>query len=98
MTKKCNDLTRREAIINAGKIAAGAAVVSVGAHSLISPARATTPSFPWGYKKLDLQQVGDLAYNEWYKSFCCQAVVTAGINPLQTKIGEPYASLPLSAF
>ena len=98
MTKKCNDLTRREALITVGKIAAGAAVVSVGAQSLITPARATTASFPWGYKKLDLQHVGDLAYEEWYKTYCCQAVVTGIIKPLQTKIGEPYASLPLNAF
>ncbi len=98
MTKKCNDLTRREAIINAGKIAAGAAVVSVGAQSLITPARATTASFPWGYKKLDLQEVGDIAYHAWYGKYCCQAVAEGLLVPLQKSIGEPYASLPMAAF
>ena len=98
MTKKSINLTRREAIINAGKIAAGAAVVTAGAQTLITPAIAKTASHPWGYTKLDLQEVGDIAYEEWYKSFCCQAVVTGIIKPLQAKIGEPYASLPLNAF
>ncbi len=98
MDKTKNELSRRDAIIGAGKIATGAAILSVGASGLLTPAKVKAASFPWGYKKLDLQEVGDIAYETWYKSFCCQAVVSGILKPLQKKIGEPYASLPLDAF
>ncbi len=73
-------------------------VVSVGASALISNANAGTQKFPWGYTKLDLQEVGSIAYENWYKKFCTYAVVSGLIMPLQKKMGEPYASLPLEAF
>ncbi len=92
------EISRREVLIGAGTIAAGAAIVSVGASGLISPSRAKAAQFPWEYKKLDLQEVGDIAYNAWYGKFCCQAVVEGLLVPLQKSIGEPYASLPLDAF
>ena len=91
-------ISRRDALIGVGKVAAGAAIISAGATSLIKAAPARAAQFPWGYKKLDVQQVGDIAYETWYKSFCCQAVVTGVLQPLQKSIGEPYASLPLDAF
>lgn len=91
-------VTRREALIGAGKVAVGAAIVTAGASSLITPNKAFAAKFPWGYKKLDLQEVGEIAYNAWYGKFCCQSVVEGIIRPLQKSIGEPYASLPLDAF
>jgi hypothetical protein len=95
--KKC--LTRRDALIGAGKIAAGAAIVTVGAGSLVTTASANKPAaFPWGYKKIDPQVAGDVAYESWYKGFCCYAVVSGVLQPLQKSMGEPYASLPLMAF
>ena len=42
--EKKNCLSRRDAIIGAGKLAAGAAIVSVGANSIISPASAKQPA------------------------------------------------------
>ncbi len=91
-------VTRREALIGAGKVAVGAAIVTAGASTLLTPSRTVAATFPWGYKKLDLQEVGDIAYNAWYGKFCCQAVVEGILKPLQKSIGEPYASLPLDAF
>ena len=98
MSEKKLNLSRRDALIGAGKVAAGAAIVSLGASRLITTAEAKTASFPWGYKKLDLQEVGEIAYEAWYGKFCCQAVVEGLLKPLQKSIGEPYASLPLNAF
>ena len=92
------ELSRREALIGAGKVAAGAAIVTAGASQLVKSAHASAAKFPWGYKKLNLQEVGDIAYNAWYGKFCCQAVVEGVLKPLQKSIGEPYASLPLDAF
>jgi hypothetical protein len=55
-------LTRRDALIGAGKIAAGAAIVSVGAGSLVTSASAKKPAaFLWGYKKIDPQSAGNVA-------------------------------------
>lgn len=95
---KKTELSRREALIGAGKIAAGAAVVSAGASGLLSPQEAEASSWPYGYKKLNLQHVGEIAYATWYKKFCCQAVATGLLKPLQKKIGGPYKNLPLDAF
>lgn len=98
MSNERHQISRRDALIGAGKVAAGAVLISAGTTSLISPAPAFAATFPWGYKKLALQHVGEIAYETWYKKLCCQAVVTGIIKPLQQKIGEPYASLPLDAF
>ena len=77
-------LSRRDAIIGAGKLAAGAAIVTAGAHGLITPASASKPAaFPWGYKKIDPQLAGNIAYENWYKGFCCYAVVSGVLAPLQ---------------
>ncbi|OGQ95953.1 MAG: hypothetical protein A2521_02795 [Deltaproteobacteria bacterium RIFOXYD12_FULL_57_12] len=92
-------ISRREAIIGAGKFAAGAAIVTLGAQVLPARVKAATPAaWPWGYKKLDVQEVGNLAYENWYKNFCCYAVVSGLLMPLQKSIGEPFTSLPLEAF
>jgi len=98
MKDEKKEISRREVLIGVGKAAAGAAIVSVGASGMIAPGNIKAAQFPWGYTRLDIQHVGDIAYNEWYKSFCCQAVATGILKPLQKKIGEPYASLPLDAF
>lgn len=93
-----HEVSRREVLVGVGKVAAGAAIISVGASGLVMPERIKAAQFPWGYKKLDLQEVGDIAYNAWYGKFCCQAVAEGLLKPLQKSIGEPYASLPLDAF
>jgi hypothetical protein len=91
-------LSRRDALIGIGKVAAGAVVVSAGASGLTLAAKAKAVEFPWGYTKLNLQLVGETAYEGWYKKLCSYAVVSGVLAPLQKKIGEPFASLPLDAF
>ena len=98
MHKEKKELSRRDALIGMGKIAAGAVIASAGTSAFISPAKAKTAKFPWGYKKIDPRLVGEIAYENWYKKYCCYAVVSGILEPLQKKIGEPYASLPLDAF
>jgi len=94
-------ISRREALVGSGKVAAGAALLSYGAASLFTPAMAMakeTVKFPWGYTKIDPAEAGAIAYNNWFKHFCCYAVVSGILEPLQREIGDPYASLPLIAF
>ncbi|MBU0730245.1 MAG: C-GCAxxG-C-C family protein [Proteobacteria bacterium] len=99
MSEKQCDLSRREALIGAGKLAVGAAVLTLGTSGVVTTVLANKPAtFPWGYKKIDPQEAGNIAYENWYKGFCCFAVVSGILQPLQREIGEPYSSLPLMAF
>jgi len=92
--------SRRELLIGTGKLAAGAAVVSVGASALINNANASSgpQPTPWGYVKLDPAKVAQAAYDNWYKHYCCYAVAESIIAPLREKIGGPYKNLPVEAF
>jgi hypothetical protein len=91
-------LSRRELIIRAGTFTAGAAIASAGVPELVSKAEAKRPAkHPWGYTKLDPKEVGQIAYDNWYKNFCCYAVASGILIPLQKKIGEPYTLFPLES-
>jgi hypothetical protein len=91
-------ISRRQLLTGAGKAAAGLAIVSAGALSLASGASAKEAPYPFGYKKLDPKKVADLAYENWYKNFCCYATSSAILLPLREKVGGPYNTLPVEAF
>ncbi len=105
MTRRCHneqspekiELTRRKLLAGAGKLAAGAALATAGGFSLASMASAKS-TYPWPHKKIDVQEAGNIAYENWYKDYCCYATVSGVLIPLQKSVGEPYASLPLEAF
>jgi hypothetical protein len=95
------DLSRRELLTGAGKVAAGIAVASAGGLSIVSGAEAMKhqhAKYPWPYKKLDPDKVAARAYENWYKHFCAYATAEAILGSLQEKVGEPYTSLPMQAF
>jgi len=91
-------ISRRQLLSGAGKAAAGLAIVSAGALSMASGANAAAAAYPFGYKKLDPRKVADLAYENWYKNFCCYATSSAILLPLREKVGGPYNALPVEAF
>lgn len=99
--KMTNDVNigRRKIITGTGKAVLGAAIISAGA-GLVSRAGATAKpqETPWGYVKLDPQKTADLAYENWYKNFCCYAVTASILDQLREKIGGPYQYLPAEAF
>lgn len=99
---KEKSLSRRDLIINAGKLAVGAvgiAAVSAGGLDLLSKAEAKgAAKYPWGYKKVDPDKAAQIAYEKWYEGYCCYAVTSGIFIPLQKKIGAPYTNLPLDAF
>ena len=105
MTKVCQhaqspekiEITRRRLLAGAGKLAAGAALATAGGFSLASRASAKS-TYPWPHKTIDPQEAANIAYENWYKDFCCYATVSGVLVPLQKSVGEPYASLPLEAF
>ncbi len=91
-------ISRRQLITGAGKVAAGLAVVSAGGLGMASMADARGATYPFGYKKLDPERVAALAYENWYKGFCCYATSSAILLPLREAIGGPYNALPVEAF
>ncbi len=96
------DISRRQLITGAGKVAAGLAVASAAGLGIVSGAEAMKghkhAGYPWPYKKLDPDKVAAVAYENWYKHYCSYAVASAILGGLQEKVGEPYTSLPLEAF
>jgi hypothetical protein len=97
---KKDDLSRRELLTGAGKVVAGAAgvgIASAGGLGLLTEADAKGPEFPWGYKKIDPVRAGKIAYENWYRSFCCYGTTSGILLPLQQDIGAPYTSFPLEA-
>lgn len=51
----------------------------------------------WPYEKLDAEEAGEVAYDNFWKGMCSYSVASGIITPLQKKIGEPYLSLPTEA-
>jgi hypothetical protein len=93
-------LSRRGLLAGAGKFAAGAAGTAIalsGGINLLSQAHAKNIKFPWGYKKISHVRAGNIAYENWYKNFCCYAVASGILIPLQEDIGEPFTLFPLEA-
>ncbi len=100
-------LSRRDLIIGAGKLAAGTAgiaAISAGALGLATKAEAAkkkSSEIPWPYKKLssgEIKRVAELAHDNWFKGFCTYATLSGIVGMLREKVGEPYKSFPLEAF
>ncbi|HEY5998218.1 MAG TPA: C-GCAxxG-C-C family protein [bacterium] len=81
--------------------AAGLAAVAPALPNFAAPAAAKdgpTEKWPWPYEKLDPAVAAEIAYNEWYRGFCGEAVITSVFGQLREKVGEPYKSFPIDAF
>jgi hypothetical protein len=98
MQNEFHGISRRDLLSGAGKAAAGLAIVSVGGLAISSNAEADKQEYPWPYKKLDPKASAEIAYENWYKDYCCYATASGILAPLQKKIGEPYSGLPLQVF
>lgn len=102
-------LSRREFLYGSAGFAAGAAIASgglgllsgcIGSESQVVEKECPTGekvAWPWPYKKLDTARVADIAYENWYKKFCCYAVASGIMIPLQEEVGEPYTSFPIES-
>lgn len=91
----------RRGLIKGAAGAAGLAVLASGGLGLLSNAEAKggpTEKWPWPYEKLDPEKTAELAYNEWFRVFCGNAVISSVFSQLRDKIGEPYKSFPVDAF
>ncbi len=92
-------LVRRQMVIGAGAMAAGAALARIGGWPASAEAKeAAAEKWPWPYEKLDPAKTAELAYNEWYRVYCGAAVISSVFSQLREKVGEPYSSIPIDAF
>jgi hypothetical protein len=92
-------LSRRQLVIGAGVLTAGAALARFGGWPEAASAKGgPTEKWPWPYVKLDPTETAELAYNEWYRLFCGGAVISSVFSQLRKKVGEPYRSFPIDSF
>jgi hypothetical protein len=101
-------MSRREFLYGSTGFAAGAAVASgglgllsgcIGQETKVVQTECPTTKAEWPgeYKKLDTARVAEIAYENWYKKFCCYAVASGILVPLQEDVGEPYTSFPIDS-
>jgi len=96
MKDEKKEISRREVLIGAGAMAAGAAVMSAGISTFVEKAQASgMTTYP--YKKLNVAEVGRLAHETYFSKFCAESVMTGLFKPLAKSVGEPYASYPLDS-
>ncbi len=95
------ELSRRDVIIGGGKaaasVAAGAAVLSV----LGGPktAEAYTYASKYRYKKLNLQEVGEVTYENYFKRWCTSSVLAGLVGALRkTEVGGDWKDFPIDAY
>lgn len=92
-------LSRRQLVIGAGALTAGAALAHFGGWPGAAYAKGgPTEKWPWPYKKLDPTKTAELAYTEWYRLFCGAAVISSVFTQLRETVGEPYRSFPIDSF
>jgi hypothetical protein len=77
-------ISRRDLLSGAGKIAAGATgmvAVSALGMNVLNKAHAENITFPWGYKKIDPDRAGKIAYENWYENYCCYGAASGILLP-----------------
>lgn len=106
-------LSRRQLLINGGKVATigGVAAASVGSLGMLAgcgsstteteTVSAMTADIPWPYEKFtaeDIKQAQETAHENWFTGFCTYAVLSGIVSVLKDKVGGPYEQFPVSAF
>jgi hypothetical protein len=91
----------RRGLIKGAAGVAGIAALTASGLGMFSKAEAkggSTETWPWPYVKLDPAVTAELAYEEWYRGFCGEAVIHSIFSQLREKVGGPYNSFPVDAF
>ncbi|NOY65096.1 MAG: C_GCAxxG_C_C family protein [Nitrospirae bacterium] len=98
MENKTQGISRRELILDAGKIAAGAAILTAGTLGSVKEAAAYKYSSEFKYKKLDVDEVGRIAYENYFKRWCCSTVIAGLVEPLRKRVGGAWKDFPIDAY
>ncbi|MGD8922266.1 MAG: C-GCAxxG-C-C family (seleno)protein [Candidatus Zixiibacteriota bacterium] len=99
---KKGPVSRRKVLTDAGLFLGATALAvlpaAAGGQLFAQEKTGKKSTFPWGYKKIDPEKAGQIAYEKYFEGECSYATASGILIPLQQEIGEPYSSLPLKAF
>ena len=93
--------TRRVFLMTAGKLAAGAALVTTVNPVLnaIAEEKPGAPAYPFPYKKLDPAVAEERGYRGYYeKGGCARGVADAIIGQLADDVGYPFNQIPIDMY
>ncbi len=93
---KKEGISRRQLIVDGAKIITAAALV--GAASGVSTSEAYTYPSQFKYKKLDIERVGQITYENYFKRWCCSSVLAGLVEPLKEKVGGAWKDFPIDAY
>ena len=86
-----SNLNRRDFLKLAGKVTLGAAAVSTIPAVAAAEAEIAAPAFPWTWPGLDVKEVQDKIYANFFaKGGCCAGVASGILDLLAEKYGYPY--------
>ena len=86
-----NNLNRRDFLKLAGKTALGVAAVTAIPAAASAEAEIAAPAFPWTWPGLDVKEVQDKIYANFFaKGGCCAGVASGILDLLAEKYGYPY--------
>ena len=86
-----SNLNRRDFLKLAGKTALGAAAVAAIPAAASAEAEIAAPAFPWTWPGLDVAEVQDKIYANFFaKGGCCAGVASGILDLLAEKYGYPY--------
>ena len=86
-----SNLNRRDFLKLAGKVTLGAAAVTAIPAAASAEAEIAAPAFPWTWPGLDVKEVQDKIYANFFaKGGCCAGVASGILDLLAEKYGYPY--------
>ena len=89
-----SNLNRRDFLKLAGKVTLGAAAVSTIPAVAAAEAEIAAPAFPWTWPGLDVKEVQDKIYANFFaKGGCCAGVASGILDLLAEKYGYPYKQI-----
>ncbi len=98
MTEKA--ISRRDLIVNTGKLAAGAALLTA-TGKVLSPSPAAAYKVTGAtlkYVKLDPETVGQVTYENYFKRWCASSVIAGMVEELKKKAGGGWKDFPIDAY
>ena len=86
-----SNLNRRDFLKLAGKVSLGAAALTAVPAVVSAEEEIAAPAFPWTYKPLDVKEVQDKIYANFFaKGGCCAGVASGILDLMAEKYGYPY--------
>ena len=86
-----SNLNRRDFLKLAGKVTLGTAAVAAIPAAASAEAEIAAPAFPWTWPGLDVKEVQDKIYANFFaKGGCCAGVASGILDLLAEKYGYPY--------